>query len=376
MTSRAARSAAKPRQALSAAPADAPAPAVAEDPAWLADPGVVVTGTGPWRSWDARLGEPGPWHVRHDQPDGSKTVTWRADDGTPGLVGHQLEVLVYVVAARLPDHGTTVVVTEGEKAADAVAAAGIDAIGTVCGAASQPGPAVMALLATYDVILSADHDDVGRAHMTGLATALEEAEVERVRWIEPPDGVADHWDLADVDAQAIAALVSSARELPIVPTDVRRQAIETLRETRTDVAGGPSEGSTMRSAAPAAPSGRNHPLRFRTPAEILGDLPSETEWLCRGCVPFGALVELVGQAKAAGKTTLLAHLIRTVVEGEPFLGQPTTQTPVVLLTEQPPASLRAVLERAGLAERDDVRNLLWAESRGVAWADVVAAPVA
>jgi AAA domain-containing protein len=135
-------------------------------------------------------------------------------------------------------------------------------------------------------------------------------------------------------------------------------------------------GSEKVSAEPPEPSGTKQPLAFRSPAEILAELPESIEWCWRSYLAFGTVTELVGKAKAAGKTTLLAHLTRAVVDGAPFLGHTTSRTPVVILTEQPPASLRAVLERADLADRDDLRILLWRDTRGVRWRDVVTAALA
>src|SRR5689334_17139860 len=99
-----------------------------------------------WRSWNARLGMPGPWHVRHDRPDGSKVVSWQTASGEPGLGDHRLEDLIYLTPVAADARATywrpaVVVLTEGERAADAVAAAGFLGVGTVCGASSIPGSA-------------------------------------------------------------------------------------------------------------------------------------------------------------------------------------------------------------------------------------------
>lgn len=69
-------------------------------------------------------------------------------------------------------------------------------------------------------------------------------------------------------------------------------------------------------------------------------------------------------------------MARAVLDGSPFLGQPTRPSPVVYLTEQPPPSLRATLGRAGLLERDDLRLLLWRDAMGTPWPAIVEAAVA
>jgi hypothetical protein len=104
-------------------------------------------------------------------------------------------------------------VTEGEKAADAAAETGRHAIGTVCGAPSDPGPAAIAFLARYAVTLAPDNDPVGRRHMAAIATALERAGVPAVRWIDPPADAPDGWDLADAAPDARLALIDGARPL-------------------------------------------------------------------------------------------------------------------------------------------------------------------
>ena len=111
-------------------------------------------------------------------------------------------------------------------------------------------------------------------------------------------------------------------------------------------------------------------LRFRSAKEICASVGEEIEFAA-AYLAFGAITELDGKPKAAGKTTFVLAMIGAILEGEPFLGHPTSKGPVVMLTEQPPASLRAALVRAGLAQRDDFILLSWAEAAGTAWPDVV-----
>ena len=87
---------------------------------------------------DLTTGTPVAVHHRADAPDGSKRVWWTLPDGTRGLgairVDHLPPYRSEVVARQDPDR--TVVVCEGEKATDAVAAVGVLALGTVTGAAT------------------------------------------------------------------------------------------------------------------------------------------------------------------------------------------------------------------------------------------------
>ena len=103
--------------------------------------------------------------------------------------------------------------------------------------------------------------------------------------------------------------------------------------------------------------------------------PEGPEWVARPWVAVTAVTEVAGKAKAAGKTTWLIHLIRSVLNGEPFLDQPTMQTPVVYLTEEKPGTLTEALKRAGLAERDDLHFLMWHETKGKTWSQVVEAAI-
>lgn len=123
-------------------------------------------------------------------------------------------------------------------------------------------------------------------------------------------------------------------------------------------------------------TGRTNALRFRTARELTSTTAPETRWAVFGWLALAALLEIVGRAKAAGKTTFICAMIRSLLDGRPFLGAATIQTPVVLLTEQAPSSLRPRLARFGLADRDDLAILTWRDARGVAWADIVTAAVA
>ena len=101
---------------------------------------------------------------------------------------------------------------------------------------------------------------------------------------------------------------------------------------------------------------------FRTAREMFAAVPEVTEWAIAGLVPMGGIAELDGPAKRAGKTTLLAWAMRSVLDGTPFMGRATRRLPVVMLSEQPVASLRASLTGAGLVERDDLWILTWGDS--------------
>jgi len=118
------------------------------------------------------------------------------------------------------------------------------------------------------------------------------------------------------------------------------------------------------------PANERNRLRFRSAKEICRSVSEKIEFAA-AYLAFGAITELDGKPKAAGKTTFVLAMTGAILDGEPFLGHPTTEGPVVMLTEQPPSSLRAALLRAGLADREDFILLSWAEAAGTAWPEIV-----
>ena len=115
-------------------------------------------------------------------------------------------------------------------------------------------------------------------------------------------------------------------------------------------------------------------LRFYTPAEVASTMPSEPDWIARpGLLAVGAITEIDGKVKAAGKTTLILHTVRPILDGAPFLGRPTRRSRVVYVTEQSRQTFIDALRRAGLDQRGDELQILFREDIGATrWADVVA----
>src|SRR5437763_1679770 len=93
-------------------------------------------------------------------------------------------------------------------------------------------------------------------------------------------------------------------------------------------------------------------LTFMTAAEIANEIPDRVEWIVRPWVAAGAITELDGKVKVAGKTTLVTHMCRAVLKGSTFMDEPTQQGPIVYLSEQPKRTFRETLKRAGLLDRD------------------------
>jgi hypothetical protein len=114
-------------------------------------------------------------------------------------------------------------------------------------------------------------------------------------------------------------------------------------------------------------------LTFRTAKEVAEATPQEIPWSARPWLAKGTITEIDGPIKRAGKTTLVSHMVGCVLEGSPFLGEPTTKSKAVWLTEQLSTSFRKVLERAGLTDKEDLLILPWRDTIGAEWPEVAKA---
>jgi|GEM_PF-3572085 len=136
----------------------------------------------------------------------------------------------------------------------------------------------------------------------------------------------------------------------------------------TAVGPGPAvESNNPSRAAPVAL------FRFRSPGMLLAATPEQTPWLWQGYLARGALTVL-GAREKAGKSSLTWALIAALLSGRDFCGRPTSPTPVVVLTEEPPTSVAEKLERFGIAPDAPLSILTRADVRGrPQWDAVVAA---
>lgn len=136
----------------------------------------------------------------------------------------------------------------------------------------------------------------------------------------------------------------------------------------------PPVGASLSAPSPR-PSGEERTLPFKTAREIGEEVAEHVDWFVPGYIAAGAVTELVGKIKAAGKTTWVTHAVRAITTGTPFMDRTPIQTGVVFLTEQSPTTFRVALARAGLLHHDDVVVLFWRDAAGVPWPQVVAAAV-
>jgi hypothetical protein len=117
---------------------------------------------------------------------------------------------------------------------------------------------------------------------------------------------------------------------------------------------------------PQEPNGHHSSsLKFRTAKEVAQTTPQEVPWKARPWAARGAITEIDGKIKLAGKTTFVFHMVGCMLDGKSFMGEPTAKSKVVCLTEQPPTSFRKVLERAGLTDREDLLVLHWHDTIGM-----------
>ena len=114
-------------------------------------------------------------------------------------------------------------------------------------------------------------------------------------------------------------------------------------------------------------------LNFRTAADIAASTPKETKYISKPWVAAGSMTECDGKIKLSGKTTFVLAMARKVLDGLPFMGEPTTETAVVYLTEQNSPSFRAALTRADLLNREDFHVLAYKDTFGTNRPQVVEA---
>jgi hypothetical protein len=195
-----------------------------------------------------------------------------------------------------------------------------------------------------EVILWPDNDEEGRRHMVRIAAwlAANGATPHLIVWADaPPKG-----DAVDFFARG-----------------------HTVDELEQLIARAPAATSeTLSADTPVVAAETN--LRFRTAREIADETPAEIEWIAPRWAARGAITEVDGKIKSAGKTTWITFLCRTVLDGLDFMGDPTVKTKVVYLTEQSPSTFREALRRADLIDRDDFVVLFWRDTAGLKWPEV------
>lgn len=275
------------------------------------------------KSWyiplpDGRIAE----HRRQDLPNGKKNIPWFID-GIMGLDGMKLPDLPLYGYERLTSEDEEVVITEGEKAADALLGRGVCAVGTVTGATTTPSDESLSVLRGKRVYLWADNDEVGRKHMDGIAAQLFKLGIDDVRDIEWTDAQNKGDDAADFDddERFLGLLIDSAtpRERP-----------------DGDLSENPS-GFTL--------------MNF---VEFLDKPDGELDWLVDGWMAVGGTSTVVAKPKV-GKSTFARNLSLSVARGSDFLGRRTEQGPVIYLAlEETERRVREQFRRIGATGEEPI----------------------
>jgi hypothetical protein len=252
--------------------------------------------TARWTDRDVS-GRPIAVHVRLEPGRNGKRkeFSWERPDGQKGLGGLKTCDLPLYGVHELPDTaGVTVVVVEGEKARDALAARGLVAVGTVTGAGARiPSDDVLQELVGYDVAAWPDADTSGRDHMRPLAARLR-ALGATVRWLDPWPDATDGRDAANFtgSSEELRALIGAAPSLD---------------------GGAPDEP-----AAPTSP-GPEPWSRAMTAAAFVAEHEADLEWLEPRLLAPGSITEWFSP-RGLGKTQVaLALAVQLARRGHPVL---------------------------------------------------------
>src|SRR5262249_39950581 len=164
-------------------------------------------------------------HRREDFADAKgrpeKRIWWAHPDGRPSRNGEINRDLLplYGVHELTTAPAGHVIVTEGEKARDALTERGIVAVGTVTGAGGTPCHASLRSLLGRPVLLWPDNDADGQRHMERIGAALVRlghTDVRTITWsAAPPKGDAfDFFQSGGTNAQ-LADLITAAQPVSL-----------------------------------------------------------------------------------------------------------------------------------------------------------------
>jgi hypothetical protein len=253
-------------------------------------------------------------HVRWDGPDG-KRLAWRSPDGRDGLQGAPLAGLPLYGSERVADWpiDNWIVVTEGEKDADALWRCTVPALGTVTGAASAPTPEALAEVAAGRRFVTwPDNDLAGRQHMSIVGANLWRAGAHAVRTFAYDPAVFVGWpkgtgaaDLLDGQPPVLGLeMVRMLLEEYGLPTDRPRPQLRTVRTSprRDNREWGSVSAALIAAYGVNAKPGRNarcpmHDDRQASLSVLRDDLRAickspECLWSGHGVVAVGGLVEV------------------------------------------------------------------------------------
>jgi hypothetical protein len=265
-----------------------------------------------WTYRDA-AGDPVGVVIRWNREDGSKRILPASRNGSGWVLRGMPNPRPLYALPELVEGpaGSTVYVTEGEKAADVVRSCGLLATTSPHGSNSA-GKADWSPVAGRDLVILPDHDDPGEKYAAAVARLAAKAGARSVRLVR----LADRWKDLPLGGDAADVLDLEGGDAEAV-----RAGIEALAAgaERTDTSGHifGANGS---------------PLLHITSVGDLG--PAEpVDWVWPNYLARGAITLFTGLWKA-GKTTLLAHLLRDLRRGGGLVERPIGDD-VLVLTEEP-----------------------------------------
>jgi AAA domain/CHC2 zinc finger len=114
--------------------------------------------------------------------------------------------------------------------------------------------------------------------------------------------------------------------------------------------------------------------RFRSVVEIRAKGSEKPDWILSRYVERTGLTSMSAKIKT-GKSSLITSGIKAIINGTPFLGEPVTRGPVVLVSEMSGAAFIAALERAAIQDCEGLRVLQPHDAFGLTWPQTMAAAV-
>jgi putative DNA primase/helicase len=248
---------------------------------------------------------------RPDERGRTKRIWWERNgkNSLDGLHPNDLPLWGTELLRQHPRNG--VVITEGEKDAAALRAAGIKLALATYGAESTPSVSVLQPLAGRSrYVLWPDNDEPGRAHMQRLAGQLVAAgcaadRIQLVRWETDAKG-AGAADWLSAPTGTVADFLAAAG--PWQAVDVTQPAADPLPPLPDTPAPGQS------------PNGVGPGLRYTWAKDLV---PTEVSWLWPGWLPNGRIAILQGDP-GLGKSWFSLAVATHLSLGMPLPGTPDT----------------------------------------------------
>jgi len=264
----------------------------------------------------------------HLRLDGERKFVWAQDrDGTKPGLGDCIPTLYHLDTLR---DATEVIVVEGERDVETVNRllidCGMNTLRATCtphGAQSVNPQYLVPLHGKARLWISGDNDEAGQGYAHELARQLQ-GKVPTLFNLRVPEGFKDWTDWAEAKgtAEEFREFLLQAQPISLIPSSLG--------------------------------------MPWRSASQILDSPVIETEWLIEGILPKGAVILLSGR-EGSMKSWVAMRWAHAVAEGQPWLGRPCQQGPVLYLDgEMPPALLQKRL-RLGIGGSQHLHIWSWAD---------------